>query len=150
MGPCWADGKPLSEPNAGLVYWRIYAWLVMGYGKVDLGHHWFRYWPVTWWHQAIALNYAKLFSVGPLGRNLSEILIKIYKCIWKWQGRNLSEILIKIYKCIWKCHLQSGSHLIQVSSHHPIRESILRKLTHCPVGDVTIYNFELWIIIKRD
>ena len=27
--------------------------LMMPYGDTDLGHHWFRWWLVAWWHQAM-------------------------------------------------------------------------------------------------
>ena len=61
--------------------------LVMPYGNIDLGHHWFRKWLVTWQHQAITLTNVDLSSSvlcgihqGPMSYNttLSSLVLPTY------------------------------------------------------------------------
>ena len=54
-------------------------------------------------HQAITWTNVGILLIGPLGTNISEILIEIYihNCHWK--------------KCIWKCRQGIGSHLVPAS-----------------------------------
>ena len=49
------------------------------------------------WHQGIIWTIAGILLIGPLGTNLSEILLGIQTFSFK--------------KCIWKCSLQNGVHL---------------------------------------
>ena len=46
---------------------------MMSYSIRNFGHHWFRYWPVTFWHYATTWNNAHLLSTGSLWENLSKI-----------------------------------------------------------------------------
>ena len=51
--------------------------------------------------QAIIWANAGILLIGPLGTNLSEILVKIY--------------IFSFRKCIWKCRLENGGHLVSAS-----------------------------------
>ena len=50
--------------------------------------------------QAIIETKAGLLSIGPLGTNFSEILVKNW-FLFHWK------------ECLWKCCLQNGGHLVQ-------------------------------------
>ena len=51
---------------------------------------------LPWWRQAIIWINTGILSIGLLGTNFSEILIKIY--------------IFSLKKCIWKCCQKIGSH----------------------------------------
>ena len=53
--------------------------IVIPYGHIDLGQHWFRQWPVAWWHQAITWNYVHSASVMLCGSHLRAIWMDMLK-----------------------------------------------------------------------
>ena len=68
---CVTSVIPVQEPIIKLVHWC----LVMLYGDIDLGQHWFRQWLVAWWHQAIAWTNDDLSSVRTISQKKPEWLI---------------------------------------------------------------------------
>ena len=60
--------------------------LMMPYGDTDLGHHWFRWWLVAWWHQAI--NWSNSNNIWQLvdfcGIHLRTIELELLKMSSSW------------------------------------------------------------------
>ena len=51
--------------------------LVTPYGDIGLGQHWFRWWLVAWWHQAITWTNVDLSSVSSSYLHLMLIFVEI-------------------------------------------------------------------------
>ena len=66
--------------NCPLVFAKLtHSSLVMPYGNIDLGQHWLRQWPVTWWSKTIIRTNADLSSVRSSEIHLGAILQEIHQ-----------------------------------------------------------------------
>ena len=73
--------------------------IVKPYNDIELGQHWFRYWLVAWWHQAITWINVDLSSATTISGQFHRGYLsnQSFELTWKW----ISKILFQSPRSQW-------------------------------------------------
>ena len=129
---------------------------MMPYGIINLSQHWFRYWLVAWWHQAITWTSVDILSLGFCSIHLETISEEVLRVSVLEIGLNVTllESLLLLFG-LPPCQ-RSDMTLVEVSQHAYdylyIRTIVLFVFLRnsCKPDMVLVYIFVEWILSESE
>ena len=134
----------------GIIYneW-THCGLVMPYDVIILGQHWFCWWLVVWWHQAIIWTNVEFSSTMCYGNHSRVLLLEI----WKTRVTKFNLTILHFrYSCIsqgpllvhWGCHSFAPSHW----HLNPLRAKFFRGNINIYLHFMALLNIDMTQVLK--